>query len=81
MENIKNNTILYAIDGGGVADLVDHFMSSMVYKIVELIKTIPNQVKVCVVSGDKAAWCTKICLEYHLKSGGVSSRVYVVTQV
>ena len=62
----KKNMLLYDI-GGGVSDLADHYMTMFIYKIVELIKTLNKVCKIYIISGDHAAYCTKICLEKALK--------------
>ena len=62
----KNNKLLYLIDGG-TTDLVDHFMSTMIYPLVDFINSHEILPKIIIVSGDHAGWCTRTCLEKILK--------------
>jgi hypothetical protein len=62
----KNNMLIYDI-GGGVSDLSDHFMTMFIYKIVDLVKKLDHQCKIYIISGDHAAYCTRLCLEKALK--------------
>lgn len=62
----KNNMLIYDI-GGGVADLADHYMTMFIYKIVDLIRKLNRKISVYIISGDHAAYCTRICLEKALK--------------
>ena len=62
----QNNCLLYLIEGG-VTDLVDHFMTMFVWPVSLYLKENPDIKIVYVVSGDKAGFCTKICLEKALE--------------
>lgn len=61
-----NQRLLYIIDGG-INDLVDHFMTAMIYPIVNFIQANNISVTIHIISGDHASWCTRTCLEKILK--------------
>lgn len=62
----ENNMLIYDIDGG-VADLADHYMTMFIYRLVDFIIRLNKPCTIYIVSGDHAAYCTKICLEKALK--------------
>lgn len=62
----KNTKLLYLIDGG-TADLVDHFMTALIYPMIEFIKTNNVVSTISIISGNHAGWCTRTCLEKILK--------------
>lgn len=66
LQDSQNNRLLYLIEGG-VSDLVDHFMTLLIYPVINYIKQIEILPTIIIVSGDHAAWCTKTCLEKVLK--------------
>lgn len=68
----KCNKLLYLIEGG-TADLVDHFMSMMIYPVMNFIQTYEITPKIIIVSGDHAGWCTRACLEKILKWRKISN--------
>ena len=68
----NNNKLLYLVEGG-TADLVDHFMTAMLYPIVECINNYNLMCNVHIISGDHAGWCTRACLEKILKWKKITS--------
>lgn len=64
----QNSRLLYVIDGI-IDDLSDHFMTVLVYPVIDFVKKIQNgrEIKIKVVSGDHAGWCTRICIEQVLR--------------
>jgi len=62
----RNNKLLYLIEGG-TADLVDHFITVMIYPLINHIKRLCTKPIINIVSGDHASWCTRNCLEKALK--------------
>lgn len=66
-----DNKLLYLVDGG-TPDLADHFMTAMLYPVVEYIKKTKITPKIYIVSGDHAGWCTRGCLEKILKWNKIS---------
>lgn len=56
------NKLLYQIDGG-TNDLVDHFMSTCLYPLVDFLIKYSNCQNVYIVTNDHAGWCTRSCLE------------------
>lgn len=62
----SNHKLLYAVEGG-TADLADHFMTLFIYPLVDYLKKICYNQKICIISGDHAGWCTRTCLEKVLK--------------
>lgn len=67
-EVIRSNNlkILYLIEGG-VSDLVDHFMTALIYPLIVFIMQVNIRPTINIISGDHACWCTRICLEKILK--------------
>nr|AEX63025.1 hypothetical protein mv_R823 [Moumouvirus Monve] len=66
LQDGQNNKLLFLIEGG-VSDLVDHFMTLLIYPVINYIKQLEIAPTIIIVSGDHAAWCTKTCLEKVLK--------------
>ena len=64
--------LLYLIDGG-TADLVDHFMTVLVYPIVDFIQQYKLSPTINIISGDHAGWCTRACIEKILKWRSMSN--------
>lgn len=62
----KNRKLIYIIDGG-ISDLSDHFITAMLYPLVEFISKNNISCTVHIISGDHASWCTRACLEKILK--------------
>jgi hypothetical protein len=62
----KNNKIMYLIEGGTV-DLVDHFMTALLYPLINFIQEQKNDILVHIISGDHAGWCTRACFEKIIK--------------
>jgi len=69
-ELLKSNMLLYLIEGG-VADLVDHFMTAFVFPLASYVRENENIKMVYIVSGDHAGFCTKACLEKVLAWRGI----------
>lgn len=61
-----NNRLIYIIEGG-TSDLADHLMTLMLYPLMIFISKLNCRPNITIVSGDHAAWCTRICLEKILK--------------
>lgn len=62
----NNNCLMYVIEGG-ISDLADHLMTLMLYPLMIFISKLNCRPNIAIVSGDHAAWCTRICLEKILK--------------
>nr|URM62370.1 double stranded RNA binding motif [Mimivirus sp.] len=62
----NNNCLIYIIEGG-ISDLADHLMTLMLYPLMIFISKLKCRPNIAIVSGDHAAWCTRICLEKILK--------------
>ncbi|ANB50435.1 hypothetical protein [Powai lake megavirus] len=62
----NNNCLIYIIEGG-TSDLADHLMTLMLYPLMIFISKLNCRPNITIVSGDHAAWCTRICLEKILK--------------
>lgn len=60
-----NNKLLYIIDGG-VSDLVDHFITLLIYPLIDYINS-KDITSIYIVSGDHAGWCTRTCLQKVLE--------------
>jgi hypothetical protein len=67
----QSNKLLYLIEGG-VADLVDHFMTMFTCPLVSYLQTNTKIQIVYIVSGDRAAFCTKACLEKALEWSSIT---------
>ena len=61
-----DNKLLYLVDGG-TADLVDHFITALIYPIIDYIKQLNTKPTIYIISGDHAGWCTRACFEKILK--------------
>jgi hypothetical protein len=70
----KSNKFIYLIEGG-VSDLVDHLMTMFMYPLAMYLNTHSTISNIYIVSGDKAGFCTKLCLEQALKWNGVNNIV------
>lgn len=62
------NKLLYLIDGGTI-DLVDHFITAFIYPLIDFVGL--EKTTVHIISGDHAAWCTRICLEKVIQWKGL----------
>ena len=62
----NNPRLLYLIEGG-TPDLADHFMTALIYPIVDYLQKNDIKTTVSIISGDHAGWCTRSCLEKVLK--------------
>lgn len=66
VKNPDNRLLLYMIEGG-VVDLVDHYMTCLIYPIINYVKTLsldPEEIiNIRIITGDKAGYCTRICFE------------------
>uniref|UniRef100_A0A3S8UXH9 DRBM domain-containing protein n=1 Tax=Megavirus baoshan TaxID=2496520 RepID=A0A3S8UXH9_9VIRU len=65
--SISNNNCLIYIIEGGITDLADHLMTLMLYPLMIFVSKLKCRPNIVIVSGDHAAWCTRICLEKILK--------------
>ena len=68
----KSNKFIYTIEGG-VSDLVDHLMTMFMYPLAIYLKSNNLIENIYIVSGDKAGFCTKLCLEQALKWNNVKN--------
>ena len=66
LESSKSGKLLYLITGG-VADLVDHLITLLIYPLVAYLKLNQHIRTVYIVSGDHAGFCTKTCLDLALE--------------
>ena len=60
------NRLMYLVEGG-TPDLADHFMTAMLYPLVDYVQKTHITPHIRIVSGDHAGWCTRACLERILK--------------
>jgi len=70
IDSSNNNKLLYLIDGG-TPDLVDHFITLLIYPVAHYVKKYNTKPTIMIVSGDHAGWCTRACLEKVLRWNNV----------
>ena len=78
--NSNCNKLLYLIDGA-VIDLVDHFMTAMIYPLLNFIIFDKIMAKIVIVSGDHAGWCTRTCIEKILQWKKISVKIENVAYI
>jgi len=63
----KLQRLLYLISGG-IADLVDHYLSAFAHPLVSYIKSTGFKGEIIILSRDHAAFCTRACIDMMLQS-------------
>lgn len=71
LDRTHANTYLYKIDGG-VRELVDHFMTMMIYPLIEFIVSTTKEMEqkktqIYIITNDNSGWCTRACFEKIIK--------------
>jgi hypothetical protein len=67
---MHSNKLLYTIEGG-YKDLVDHFMTMFMWPLSIFIKN-RHINTVSIISGDKAGYCTALCLQKCLEYNNIN---------
>lgn len=78
-----NCRLAYSIDGG-TPDLADHLMTALCYAIINALAHLHAkvQVKIYVISGDHAGWCTTACLNKLLSWKAITNvTIYNQSQI
>lgn len=70
----KCNKLIYLIEGGNI-DLVDHFMTVMIYPLLKFIDKNNISPEIIIISGDHAGWCTRRCMEKILEWKKISLKI------
>lgn len=70
----KCNKLLYLIEGG-TTDLVDHFMTAMIYPLLNFINNRIISPEIIIISKDHAGWCTRTCMEKIFKWKKILPRI------
>ena len=64
-KNIEwGNSYLINLDNYGLDDMADHYISAYVFPLTQILHSNNLNINIYIVSKDKAAYCTKQCLEH-----------------
>jgi hypothetical protein len=80
-DSLEHSRCLLIVAEGGVRDLADHMITMYTGVVAKYLGDNPefSKVKINLISGDAAIWCTKICLETMLKWNDVQNTVINVS--